>query len=366
MVQQLKTAFVFSKRAWKWFSPIIVGLFILILLVLYSPLTKERDFDGLIGKIIDFTAIFSALLITFIISKAFQIRQEKNQLIKEALPLANKITYLRSIANILVNSRFFNEVMKNNADTKFPNYTKIEYRGNIEKFDVYNNVIYEESNERTDNYKYYGFDLYMGLKALILKKERSDDKILDTLSPRTDVWEQSELFQDKDRNKLYPLSLIDDWINTNSASFWEVDRAPSNFNINNITRANQDKVLELAVKIDKKYENRELTFDLLSEIGSDFVDYYIPHLREKMYKIESGLGFLLSRLLSILSIIIVSGVISPLILSSIELSISVKSFVIYLILSVLLITISYFLMILKTMLKSVIKVSSDQFIRFRW
>ncbi|KAB2913627.1 MAG: hypothetical protein F9K23_16520 [Bacteroidetes bacterium] len=351
----------------KSYSLILVGFFIVFSLLIKYPIEKETELDDLVGKIIDFTAIFSALLITFIISKAYQIRQEKNILIQEALPLSNKVTYLRSIAHILITYDFFNTEMKRNIDNRFPNLTIIEYNDTSGKYEEIQNEISNEEGKDSEDYKYYGFRLYMKFKALVSKRvvSRDADRKLTELDkvPKRIHWsEETFLYLDTARDKLYPFFFIDACVVNNVASFG-INKTPNRFTLGNIPKEPFDRILTLAVKIDEKFKNRPLTLDLLDEIGNDFESSYLPKLWEKMYEIEKGADRLLITLLNSLLIIVLFGVVIPLIISSIGCNFFLKRAVVYICFLILLILISYFIVELKRMILSVIKPKKNKYIR---
>lgn len=369
MIQSIQTSFRLLRALKRNYSPILVGFFIVFSLLINYPIEIETQLDDLAGKIIDFTAIFSALLITFIISKAFQIRQEKNQLVKEAIPLANKVTHLRRICKILIDWNFFDREMKTNIDIRYPNLTILEYNDNNGKYDDIKNVISKEMETDSEDYKYYGFRQYMKFKALTLirgfdyKKDGSPTEL--TLEPRIVYLEEElNLYDDRNRNKLYPLFIIDKWIKNNVTSF-DISRSQSSFDIAKIPSERLEDIVNLAYMIDKKFKDEEISYKMLDQIGNEFDEFYLPQLREKMYEIEQGDDKLLTILLSSLLAIVLLGVVVPLVISAIDCTFIFKRYIIYISLSTLSIIIFYYLIALKGMIFSVINIDKKHFIRIK-
>lgn len=70
-------------------------------------LTEVSAINQLLNNLIQFSGIFSAILITYVVSKVFQVRQERVERYKEIVKLANKFTDFRRIARVLVNNYGF-------------------------------------------------------------------------------------------------------------------------------------------------------------------------------------------------------------------------------------------------------------------
>lgn len=103
---------------------IIAALLLLgaVLIYLFNRfhLSNEQEINQLLNNIIHFSGIFSAILITFIVSKVFQIRQERLERRNEIVKFANTTTDFRRIARVLNNCwGFWNKDMKNKMDNKY-------------------------------------------------------------------------------------------------------------------------------------------------------------------------------------------------------------------------------------------------------
>ena len=92
MIQQFTNGF---KSLRKIPDKKIIGFLFLcgaVLIYLFNRfhLVKEEEIKQLFNSIIQFSGIFSAILITFIISKVLQLRQERMERRKEIIRFANK------------------------------------------------------------------------------------------------------------------------------------------------------------------------------------------------------------------------------------------------------------------------------------
>jgi hypothetical protein len=331
---------------------------LLIIFFFYNPIEKQEELDKLIANMIQFTGVFSAILITYTISKIFQIRQEKIALIPKLEELSNKVTNVRRIANILVDSYAFWEApMKNYFERKFSRLDKciIEEAKNNNDHLCHDlvNCYYEEIGQTGDanpelSAKFSGHYFYLDLKALT--KGRKGD---------ADFW-----YGEDELNYIYESSIIEKWIYSHCGDFWyflsphgKGKQYSDVFHPEKISKSSKETILRLIKKTEPSIDLEQPLNIVLGELGGKFTSLYLYKLLQYLSITEKGIPDIIKNLTTILSITIISGLFVPIILSATNIeSFEIKRTVVYIVLASLIVAILFFLMTLKSMLKSVIDI----------
>lgn len=105
---------------------IVSSLFFTIFTFLYinSDFEKNEILKDTSANLFTFSGIFSAILITFIISKIFQIRNEKRELKIKIINLCNKVTDFRRICEKIINNYdVWDASTKSKLDNKYKHLT---------------------------------------------------------------------------------------------------------------------------------------------------------------------------------------------------------------------------------------------------
>jgi len=295
---------------------------------------------------IEFSGIFSAIIITYIISKIFQIRQEKLSRKSKIIYFSNKITDFRRIARILVNSyNFWDQTMRQKMDNDYKELTHFhlriwDYENEELKYpkkliDLRNNF-YAEKNLQ-------GSNLYLDLKSLVL--DNSSDM-------------QLYLYNRFNYGIEYNYNLVEKWSNAYSGHMlWDCfahKKSSYNgaFNFSAILNSDKEEILELAIKIGgKKYSSRAFSSYLLADVAGDMESFYFPKLLNLVYLNSLPFSSVISFMMNILSIVIFIGVIVPLLISAINYDIYWGRIVMYLSIFILTITLLYFMLKMKSIFK---------------
>ncbi len=331
----------------------------LILFFFYNPIEKQDELAGLIANMIQFTGVFSAILITYTISKIFQIRQEKIALIPKLEELSNKVTNVRRIANILIETYdFWESPMKHHFDRKYNRLDKCvmdEVRNNIGH--TYKYLLNEYSKEfgQTGDLnpelsaKFSGHYFYLDLKALT--KGRKGD---------ADFW-----YGEDELNYIYESAIVEKWIYSHCGDFWyflspegEWKQYSDVFHIEKISKPNKEKILRLIKKTEPSINLEQSLNIVLGELGGKFTSLYLYKLLQYLSITEKGFPRIIKNLTTILSITIISGLFIPIILSATNIeSFELRRAIVYISLASLIASILFFLLTLKSMLKSVIDIT---------
>jgi hypothetical protein len=353
MIQQFTNGF---KSLRKIPDKKIIGVLILcgaVLIYLFNRfhLVKEEEINQLLNNIIQFSGIFSAILITFIVSKVFQIRQERMERRKEIVRLANKTTDFRRIARVLKNCwGFWNKEMKSKMDNK---YKELDF------FDIhlwdYDNEKKKYSAElkqlRDEFFKEEnipGAYLYLDMKSLVL-----DDY---------HTW-QLELYDRYDYDYTYSKEILEKWSGAHSGNnLWyclehKWHGYEGCFDFFAIRQHDQDEIVDLCKKINpQKYRNSKFDKDLLASVGSEFDGYILPRLHELTYYNTLGLPASLNFLLLIMFLTIISGVLLPLLMTSIKVEKEILLITSNFAVGILVMSLFYFLFKFRKILNTEIKI----------
>ena len=193
-----------------------------------------------------------------------------------------------------------------------------------------------------------GSYLYLDMKSLIL-----DD---------SHAW-QLELYDRFDYDFTYSIDILDKWTGSHSGNnLWYCLQHKWNgyqdcFDFTAIQQHDQEEILQLCKKINlKDYRNSKFNKDLLADISSEMVSFVFPRLRDLTYYNTLGLPKSLSFLISILFLTIISGVLAPLILTSIKTDFNLLLASSSIAVCLLCLSIFYFLLKFKKILSDEIKI----------
>lgn len=328
-------------------SFVFIFISISIITLFKYHLKSESELSILLNNIFQFSGIFSALLITFIISKIFQIRQEKLERLREIIVLSNKVTDFRRIAKILIDTHdFWNSSMRSKMEKKYRQLTyfhlHIDYSSNKPK-----DLIYEFYEER----EIPGANFYLALKSLLVSEKKSF---------------QLELYDEYDYNIVYPFKMVSKWVGASSANsfFYYLDHKwhsyKNSFNLQSVSKVDAEKIVSLCKKINEsKYKNTVFDRELLVEIGNDFESLIFPRLYQLTYQNENGIPETLIFLIRILISTMIFGVLIPLVLSSIKTNLNFMIIISSISIIILCLSIIYFVLNFKKILENEIYITRE-------
>jgi len=330
---------------------IVLFSFVLLELFINFHQTEVEALNKLLNNLMQFSGIFSAIIITYVVAKVMQIRQERFERRKEIVKFANKVTDFRRIARVLVQCYgFWDKEMRSKMDNSYKELsffdTQIKDYENQDK--IYADRIRELKNKFYEEENIQGAFLYLDMKSLVL-----DDN----------TTMQLELYDRHDHDYTYPLDILEKWTGSHSGgNLWyclihKRNRYDGCFSFTALQTKHKDEILHLATKINpEKYSQRKFDKDLLADIGSDMDGFYLPRLYELTYINTSRLSPTLNFLLTVLFVTIISGVLTPLVLTSLKVDPKVLLVTSSISVSILCLSLSYFLLKFKKILNSEIKI----------
>jgi hypothetical protein len=331
-------------------SMLFLTVFLLIIFYKFH-LLDNNNIRQLLRNTIQFSGIFSAIIISYVIGKVLQSRQERMERRKEIVILSNKLTDFRRIARILVqNYGFWDDKMTRKVAHEYKDINSFNLRlwdyDNQEK--KYPPILIETRSKFLKDEEIPGAYMYLDMKTLVMDRH---------------LPMQLDLYDDQDYNITYPFNLVEKWALAHSGNnlWYCLDHKWNSykdcFNFRAFREYEKESIIKLAKKIDNnKYSNSEFNKDLLADIGGEMASFYIPKLYELMFNNLRPLSTTLTFLVNILFLVLFSGVLIPLILSSIEVSFNLLLIVTNLSVGILCLSLVFFLLKFKSILNEELKV----------
>ena len=351
MIQNFKIAF---KLLWKNKNKNVIFIlvcsgFVLIYLFINYQLESKSEINQLLSNIIQFSGIFSAILIIFIISKVIQIRHEKLERKKEIVKFANKITDFRRIARVLKNSwRFWDIEMRRKIDNEYEDLNFFD----IKLWDYETEESRPQLRDLREAFfkeqKIPGAYLYLEIKILVLDDYHS--------------W-QLELYNRYDYDFIYEIEILEKWMGSHCGNgLWycfvnEWSNYKGAFNFIDFRKDEEDEIIALCKKINpEKYQNSKFGNDLLGTVGSEIDAHVLPRLYDLTILNAEPLPNTLRFTLLVLFITMVCGILIPLVLTSITLDTFLLLIFSNIAVIILSLSLLYFILKFKNILDSEIKV----------
>ncbi len=320
----------------------LLWIIIVFELILFILPTKwyENDLVLFTSYLLQFSAIFSVIAFTVIISKVFSQRQENSRRKEEIVKLSNKVSDLRRIAKILIdNDGFWPSELKRIMNNDYADLTnEILENQNLQKDSVTDNLKMKYIDDSRINESIA--NLFVALRTL-----------------RGDVTEHGLfLYTNYDFDYTYRFDIINVWTENHIANnLWYVfDNKYSSLNkiihIEEIRSDSQNEILHLAKKIsNEKYSDyTTLTNKLLSRIGTDFDSFYFERLRYLLFENRPVLPKSVRFSFNIMLIIMISGALLPIYFQTIKLY---NPLILKIVFSVFIFSISIFLIKFKKILR---------------
>lgn len=329
-------------------SATVIIILFLIILFAKNHFTENEKINSVLNNILQFSGIYSAILITFIISKIFQIRQEKLKRLQEIIVLSNKTTDFRRICEIIVETDdFWKPEMRHKMDGQFKDlsyfHLHIDNENRSEKLKEFITEFYETKEKP-------GADFYLGVKSLIQNGNKRF---------------HLELFDDYDYNIIYSFHLISKWVGVQSANtFWyyleyKWHTYKSIFNISAISKFDISRIISLAKKIDNKEHLVEnFDKDTLVNLGNYLNSFVLPRLYQLTYENEQKIGKTLNLVITNLVAVMIFGIFLPIIVTSINIKIDYLILTAYFSIILLSLSVLYFVYYFKIFLVNEITIGT--------
>ncbi len=305
-----KNVKIWFLKNWSIIVTLILGVCFLIFLHLSHACgySQKKDTDEAIELISLLSSIIAGIVIAFLASKIIQIRQEKIALKPSLWELTRKLHYFRKIIHeVFYNYDFWPK--------ELPNYIKQNY-SDLTYYDV-RDIIYvdkeitEEARKFIQDEKFGEIkkQVYLEMKSFLLPLRIFDETV----------------YSEFDVELMYSSSILDKWQEYDCGNMiWYLFENKYNlyegqFNFNSFPSSKQKEIELLSRKIDKeRYENIEFGPDLLGKLGSQIDLDIIPKLNRLQHEFEQGLPKILKFMYSILSSMLLFGVILPVIIKLLD------------------------------------------------
>lgn len=291
----------------------LIGTYYVVSLTLFLVIPYSWSHDAIkeaYNYLIQFSGIFSAIVITVIISKVFSLRQENFKRKEEIIYLSNKVSDLRRIAKVLVNNEsVWPANLKRKLNSTYSALTYEIFIDQTHEADSAEDKLISKFIKDTTINKTIG-QFFLALKSI---QGKVTDKGL-------------FLYTEYDYNYIYNIKIINLWLNYNTAnSLWNtLEHEYSTINTKLVlSNLNNDEISNLrlfAKKIDpNKYSNNAIPINkLLADIGTHFDSLFLPRLGFLLYENRPILPGTLSYLLNSMIAVMFLGVIVPIFFQSIN------------------------------------------------
>ena len=291
---------------WSFLLSVLFGLSFLFILqhCYYCGCIKKQNTMEAIELIALLSSIIAGIVIAFLAAKIIQIRQEKIALKPGLWELTRKLHYFRKIIReIYNNDDFWPNGLPNYIRQ---NYSDLSYYDVRDIIDVYKKTTKEASKFIQDeNFGEIKKQAYLEMKSFFLPERIFDE----TVSSEFDV------------DLMYPSRILDKWeeYDCGNMIWYLFDNNyvlyVGQFNFNSFRISKQKEIEVLSKKIDKeRYKNIEFGPLLLGKLGSQIYLDIIPQLNRLQHAFEQGLPSIVKFMYSIISLMLVFGVILPVII----------------------------------------------------
>lgn len=330
MIQQFIESLFIARKSKTLRQVILLFLVLLfIILTICYGVKTEKKIDSAIDIIFQFSGIFSAMLITFIISKMVQLREERVNRRKDVLALSYKITDFRRIAEILLSCyNLWGKELYGLMQGKYKRLTLFDLECGY--YSTRSPVLKSTLDDFSENPKLFKGKLYLDMRSLV--------------NNNGNTW-SGELYGTEEHDIIYPLGLLEQWLSaTNGNYLWycfahEWGDYEKELDLSNIDYTKQTQILDLCKRINpSKYSKRVFDRLLLADIGSDFYSYFLPKMHRLVEENTSGLPKALAFLTRMLYVIVIFGLIVPLIITVFNFPVEISSFLLNLSISFLLLS----------------------------
>jgi hypothetical protein len=300
----------------KYKTLVILALlsFVVIFLLIKYPLSKDTEIKQLLNNVLQFSGIFSAILITFIVPRVIQNIQIKKERNKKIVKFSNKTTHFRHIARILIEkNNFWENEMRKKLMIEYAKFELYDYYFKPEPTVDINAKLQLRTKFLADKENgLLGSLLFLDLRSLVEEDQVSDN---------------TELYSLHDLDVYYPLNVLHKWKHANNGSFlsYYFSNNEDSYNhflhCDSIPKDKQDEIIKLCELINpRKYKNEIFNAKLLDSIGEEFHSYILPKLYELTKENCQELPKSIILLLKVFTLVLIFGVIIPLVLTAISIN----------------------------------------------
>ena len=283
----------------------VLGLTVVALLVAVVisrwPSSPER-ISSVYSDLIAMSGILAGIGIAYIVSKVFQLREERSRRLSKIQVLANKITAFRKLLHRVMNNRDF-WLRYTDVQTFKSKYGNVSYHDlhdhesmDSELFNFYDDNDIESRGT---------IDLYLAMKEIVdeangphawpydagYEPVYSLDEVVKYYDPANQIW----YYLDGRYGKYMQGRIKED----------------------GFTRY-EDNIIRFATEVDEKYRNQSPNYRMVASLGADFHAVYLPKIARLIRLNEQGMPMQVYAISVLLSIIMCFGVLVPLVMQSLD------------------------------------------------
>lgn len=285
---------------------IFIGATAILILLYLTNASMIQNIIQIRGYIITVYGVLVGLLVTYIISKTIQTREERISIFDKCVRYTQKLHKFRAIINKLLTYGFFSHYDVNNFKAKHPDVTYFDIQ-EVLNVDYTHN---EEAKKYHDDKNKIGFEpFYLELSSFIRAKG---------FDPT--------IYTEFDKEKyFYSPEILEKWIDNKCGNgFWYYLENRKNeyskfIHLDKIDSTIKEEILKLSLLIDKeRYCDMSFNDKFLIKLGTQVMEEVIPNIYSLQLKLDQGLPRILKRLIQIVVILIVFGIALPIFCSLFE------------------------------------------------
>jgi len=290
----------------RYLKQILTGIFAVVvaMLMLTHPAPHSRILN-IQDYLITVAGIISAFVIAYLSSKIFNLRSERTNRQVEIDNLSNKLTNFRRLLFYVMRSSNFwihyDDITQFKKQYPGLNYARLHNQ--TDNSDKLSTQFWLEEKHISHS----TIDLYTAMEALY-----GDPNFTDGLPWATDKAIRFNYTVDELYNYYSPSNMI--WYLLEGRF---EKHGKGQFHDSNISPLFADDVTETLVRIDTKYKGKDFHREILAEIGAEFHELYLTQLIE-LTQYNTGVPKSLQATFNSLFVIMMSGVLLPIIIQSLD------------------------------------------------
>jgi hypothetical protein len=308
LCQQLRS----GNMAISWPDLVFIPLAVIVGASVYHSVQtgylRKFDPNSVLSNLLVINGVFSAVLMTYLFSRVGWMKERKEDMVKEAQAISQKITEFRRILYIL--TRYYN-VWINDRATKslldLGKYSSIEYWELESAYmglkDAKKQFLLEQMVKEPD-YVEGMSRLYLAMLSLVFLQGRKGFRY------------EHELYHRFEFKGVYALKIVERWIShTYFGTIWYWMNSDVHWiRYHHLGSAELANIKEAASRIDPKYATYEVNNDLIEDIADGFNNYYLNELQKLLVPLRRGIRSLNLLVTILICASLMFGIFFPLIL----------------------------------------------------
>lgn len=267
-------------------NTIIVAFALCLSVLTFYGLTifNPTEFDGgkILTNLLTVNGVFSAILISYLLSRVSWTQERKLELHNDAVFHSQKITEFRRILHLL--TRYYNVWSNQKATKDLFDHGKYKHLDFYE-YKMFLTPVKESNTSRLVDALFKEPDFSEGMSATYLAMATmvENRKIPDYVY-------QEELHNDFQNNEIYDIFFVKRWLECNLTDtiwYW-MNRQPGWIRYGALGKE-QQTILEAACRINGKFQGHKLDDKLIEELANEIGNHHLRQLFRLLKRLKKGI-----------------------------------------------------------------------------